>query len=76
MKVTKVFTSGNSQAVRLPKEFQSREKELYIQKVGNSLVLLPTKNPWKSFEESFDQFSSDYMAEGRDQPAMQKRKSL
>ena len=30
---SKVFTSGNSQAIRLPKEYQVKEKELYIKKV-------------------------------------------
>jgi antitoxin VapB len=73
---SKVFTSGNSQAIRLPKEYQMEEKELYIQKIGNTIILFPKKNPWESFEKSLDQFSEDFMIEGRNQPKMQEREGL
>ena len=64
----KVFTSGNSQAVRLPKEFQFSEQEVQIQRVGNAIVLLPVSDPWESFRNSLDQFSDDFMKDGRRQP--------
>jgi antitoxin VapB len=73
---SKVFTSGNSQAIRLPKEYQMEEKELYIQKIGNTIILFPKKNPWESFEKSLDEFSEDFMIEGRNQPKMQEREGL
>lgn len=73
MEVAKVFKSGNSQAVRLPKEFRTEHSEFKIQKVGNSIVLTPTDDPWASFEEALDGFSEDFMSDGRDQPEMQKR---
>jgi len=68
MHSSKVFISGNSQAIRLPKEFQVNEKELFIQKVGNSIILFPKTNPWKAFEESLTEFSEDFMVDGRNQP--------
>lgn len=34
-----VFTSGNSQAVRLPKQFQLKSKRVSIERRGNTLVL-------------------------------------
>jgi antitoxin VapB len=70
---SKVFISGNSQAVRIPKEYQISEKELYIQKVGNTLFLFPKNEPWKAFEESLNEFSDDFMSEGRSQPEDQIR---
>ena len=76
MQSTKVFISGNSQAIRLPKEYQVDEKELYIQKVGAAIILLSKKNPWEAFEKSLDYFSNDFFSSGRKQPKMQKRKSL
>ena len=76
MQSTKVFISGNSQAVRLPKECQVDEKELYIQKIGGTIILLSKKNPWESFEKSLDKFSDDFLSSGRKQPRMQKRESL
>ncbi len=73
---SKVFTSGNSQAVRLPKEYQLDEKEMYIQKVGDTLILFPKKNPWHTFEKSLNEFSDDFMTEGRLQPETPKRDGL
>ena len=73
---SKVFTSGNSQAIRLPKEYQVDEKELFIQKIGNTIILFPKKNPWESFERSLNEFSDDFMTDGRQQPELQKRDGL
>jgi antitoxin VapB len=73
---SKVFTSGNSQAIRLPKEYQVDEKELFIQKIGNTIILFPKKNPWESFERSLREFSDDFMEDGRQQPEMQKREGV
>lgn len=45
----KVFTTGRSQAVRLPKEFRFDTKEVYIERQGNAVVLRPkfaTKEDW------------------------------
>lgn len=41
MKTAKVFQQGNSQAVRLPKEFRFQEDEVYIKREGDTIVLLP-----------------------------------
>jgi len=76
MKTAKIFRSGNSQAVRIPKEFQLEGDEVEIQKKGNSLVLRPKKKSWKSLVESLDKFTEDFMANGRRQPTIQKRSRL
>ncbi len=73
---SKVFISGNSQAIRLPKEYQVEEKELYIKKVGNTIILFPKNNPWETFERSLTEFSEDFMIDGRNQPDVQKREEL
>jgi len=73
---SKVFTSGNSQAIRLPKEYQVDDKEMFIQKIGNTIILFPKKNPWESFEKSLTDFTDDFMKEGRKQPELQKRDGL
>lgn len=39
MKTAKVFRSGNSQAVRLPKEFRLKSKEVEVFRRGNEIVL-------------------------------------
>jgi len=38
-----IFTNGNSQAVRLPKEFRFDEDEVVIKKLGDIVVLLPKR---------------------------------
>jgi antitoxin VapB len=73
---TKVFRSGNSQAVRIPKDFYVTGEELSIQKVGNALVFIPRNDPWKLFKQSLGEFSNDFFQDGRNQPDMQERKSM
>lgn len=73
---SKVFKSGNSQAIRLPKEYQVDDKEMFIQKIGNTILLFPKNNPWEAFEKSLNEFSEDFMENGRNQPGMQKREDL
>ena len=62
MKTAKIFRSGNSQAVRIPKEFQMEGDEVEILKEGNSLILRPKKKSWTSLVESLEKFTEDFMA--------------
>lgn len=43
MKTAKVFKHGNSQAVRIPKEFRMADSEVFIKKAGDNIVLIPKK---------------------------------
>ena len=74
MQTVKIFKSGNSQAVRIPKEYQMGEKELIMNKIGNTIMLFPQDDPWKRFKNSLNEFSDDFFADGRKQPVMQKRR--
>ena len=76
MHTVKVFRSGNSQAVRIPKEFSFKDKELYIQKVGDSIILKPLKDPWAALRNSLTLFSDDVFSDGREQPDVQERKNF
>jgi antitoxin VapB len=73
-KKTRLFMSGNSQAVRIPREFQMEGDEVEIQRRGNTLVIRPKKLSWVPLIDSLKEFSSDFMPQGRRQPALQKRK--
>jgi antitoxin VapB len=75
MQTTKVFKSGNSQAVRIPQEYQVTEEELMINKIGNTIVLFPKNDPWELFKKSLTEFGDDYFKDGRNQPKIQKRRS-
>jgi antitoxin VapB len=57
MRTAKVFKQGNSQAVRLPKEFRVVETELLIKKSGDSIVLTPKKTTdWKNVRAAIAMF--------------------
>lgn len=75
METAKLFSNGKSQAVRLPKSFRMRGKEVGITKVGNAVILFPLKTKWNAFIESLDKFSSDFLTE-RTQPKLEEREGL
>lgn len=74
MRTAKIFRSGNSQAVRIPKEFQMDGDEVEISKRGASLVLRPKRTSWATLIESLQKFTDDFMENGRKQAKLQKRK--
>lgn len=76
MQTVKVFRSGNSQAVRIPKNFAIEDSELFIHKVGNSIILTSKNDIWASFKNSIDEFSDDLFIDGREQPESQERESI
>ena len=61
MEIAKVFHSGNSQAVRLPKEFRFHEDRVYVRRLGNAVVLLPYDDPWRPLLDGLNLFSEDFM---------------
>ncbi|MBA4372966.1 MAG: AbrB/MazE/SpoVT family DNA-binding domain-containing protein [Thermodesulfovibrio sp.] len=75
MKTAKLFQNGQSQAVRLPKEFRFEDDHVFVKKSGNVVMLIPAKDSWDTLIRSLDKFSDDFMAE-RKQPKMQKREDF
>jgi antitoxin VapB len=65
MQTARLFINGRSQAVRLPKEYQFRGDNVYIQKVGEAVILVPVDKDWETFLHGVNSFSEDYMAEER-----------
>ncbi|MEE9426403.1 MAG: type II toxin-antitoxin system VapB family antitoxin [Methylococcales bacterium] len=70
---TRVFKSGNSQAVRIPKEFQFDVKELEIFQRGDEVILRKKRDNLSDVIDIFAAFSDDFMEEGRDDPPPQER---
>lgn len=46
METAKIFQNGQSQAVRLPRQFRFACDRVAIKKVGNAVVLFPPDAPW------------------------------
>jgi antitoxin VapB len=63
MQTAKLFPNGQSQAVRLPKEFRFAGDRVYICRQGNAVVLLPYHNGWQVLWDSLSLFSSDFAAD-------------
>ena len=76
MQSAKLFQNGRSQAVRLPKDFQFSGDEVFIQRHGDAVILIPHEKAWEVFMEGLTGFSDDFMKNGRDQGQDQIRESL
>ena len=70
MKTAKVFKHGNSQAVRLPKEFRFDDDEVLIKHSAGGVLLLPRKVSYDQIMAAVNQFKGKFE---RDQPKEQKR---
>ena len=71
MKTAKIFKHGNSQAVRLPKEFRFSDDEVLIQRSGAGVLLLPREITYERVLAAVDRFKGRIE---RRQPKDQKRK--
>jgi len=75
VKTAKLFRNGQSQAVRLPKEFRFEGEEVFIKKTGNVVMLIPIAHSWDSLLGSLDKFTPDFMSE-RNQSQQQEREDI
>ncbi len=79
-RIAKVFKSGNSQAVRLPKEFRFSVEKVEVSREGHALILRPhleTKCRWSSLRSALKRgVSDDFFREGREQPEAQDHSDL
>ncbi len=73
MKTAKLFKNGDSQAVRLPKEFRFSGTEVWIRKSGNAVVLLPKRATWESMLAARARFTPDFMREREQPPEAEER---
>ena len=48
-RTAKVFMNNRSQAVRLPKEFQFKAREVFIRKEGSDVILSPRPLDWSAY---------------------------
>ncbi|MGO8819464.1 MAG: antitoxin [Terriglobia bacterium] len=76
MATTKVFRSGNSQAVRIPKHLRFRSQRVEIIKRGNEIVLREQPANLGVAFELLTGLSSDFFKGGRRQPQLDKHAGL
>ena len=66
--IAKVFMSGRSQAVRLPKEFRLEGKQVRVRRVGRNLVLEPIETDVDAWLAAMDAIDGEFPE--REQPEM------
>jgi len=70
----KLFKSGRSQAVRLPREFRFKGKEVRITRHGMGVLLEPVDVDMDEWRRVLDSYKDvPFMEEGREQPAAEER---
>ena len=70
---TRVFKSGNSQAVRIPRELQLDVDEVEIFRRGDELVIRPKRKNLLEVLDILAGFSDDFMKDGREDLPPQER---
>jgi antitoxin VapB len=76
MPITKVFRSGNSQAVRIPKQLQFRSQRVEIIKRGDEIILREQPANLSAAFDLLAGLSPDFFKGGRRQPKLDKRAKL
>lgn len=76
MEHAKIFQSGRSQAVRLPKAFRFQGNEVVIKHFGNGVLLLPLENPWDMMQDAVNEFEDGFQLERDEQIAQQREDFL
>ncbi len=68
----KVFQTGRSQAIRLPKEFRMDTEEVYLKKTPEGFLVV-VRDPWEIYHEGVENLSEGFMSSGRRQLPAQNR---
>jgi antitoxin VapB len=70
MDTARLFWSGRSQAVRLPKEYRFAGEEVRIRRHGEAVILEPIASDWSWLDAIAGHMSDDFLSDGREQPPM------
>src|SRR5271154_3430972 len=76
METAKLFWTGRSQAVRLPKEFRFEGKEVRIRRQGKSVILDPVPTDWAWLDAITGPLDQDFIDAALEQPEAQERPEI
>ncbi len=76
MTMTKVFKSGNSQAVRIPKEFQLDIEDVEILRQGDDLIIRKPHQNATILWDILTSFPEDFFKDGRTQEPFEEREEM
>ena len=72
----KIFWSGRSQAVRLPKDFRFEGDEVRIRRHGKAVILEPVADDWSWLDAIVRKLDEDFAQASAEQPGQQERPEL
>ena len=76
METAKVFWSGRSQAVRLPKAFRFETEEVRVRRHGASVILEPVAQDWAWLDALIGAPDADFVQAAAERPMDQERPAL
>ncbi len=76
MDTAKVFWSGRSQAVRLPKAFRFDGKTVRVRRHGKTVILEPLAEDWQWLDSLVGELDVDFVRAAAEQPSAQDRPEL
>jgi antitoxin VapB len=76
METAKIFWSGRSQAVRLPKNFRFNVDKVRIRRHGNCVILEPIAEDWAWLDAITGKVDNDFIEAVNEQPQSQERPAL
>ena len=76
MKTAKIFSNGVSQAVRLPKNCRFDTNEVFVNRIGGVIMLVPKESRWENLLASLDLFTDDFLSERIEALPLEERESM
>jgi antitoxin VapB len=76
MEIAKVFWTGRSQAVRLPKEFRFGTDAVRIRRHGSSVILEPIASDWKWLDAVTRNLDRDFVEAAQEESPEQERPAI
>lgn len=76
MDTAKLFWSGRSQAVRLPRAYRVDGREVRIRRRGRAIVLEPVPDSWAWLDAVAGDLDEDFVSAVREQPGAVERPGL
>ncbi|MEW5791488.1 MAG: antitoxin [Pseudomonadota bacterium] len=76
MDIAKLFWTGHSQAVRLPKDFRFDADTVRIRRHGNAVILEPIEKDWAWLDAATGSLDADFVRAASEQSEPQERPAL
>ena len=70
----KLFKTGRSQAVRLPKDFRFEGDEVRIRREGTAVILEPLSSDWQWLETLNRDIDDDFVQSASERPKQQQKR--